>query len=102
MGFLEKSSFGQFLFREMMKIEQVEDICFSQIVSKAVDRWRKMSKKKRSAYRWAAMDPEEKEKLASFKPISKIEKFEKELEGADEFSKMTTVTELAECAVCGV
>ncbi len=53
------------------------------------------------------MNPQEKEKLANLKPISKIEKFEKKFEGGDrkeisKLSKMTTVTELPECALCDV
>ena len=52
------------------------------------------------------MNPEEKEKLASLKPISKIDKFEMKLKGMDKkegktLSKIKEVVELPECAVCG-
>lgn len=51
-----QTSFGQFLVREIMEEEESPErfnsVFFNRIVPASLNRWRKLSNKKRSAYRW--------------------------------------------------
>ncbi|KAL7536584.1 hypothetical protein ACHAWF_005509 [Thalassiosira exigua] len=114
---LVKSAFGQYLFRKWSKVcgrypepsyetlgKAIEFATeLSNSVPAAVDKWGKMSKKIKSTHRWNSMSPTQQERLTSLKPISKVEKFEKNLREKDgdekeEFS--LEVKELPECHLC--
>ena len=106
------SCFGIFLMWQYMRYEQSLidkglPSSTKDVLTYMVEKWVKLSKNKRSAYRWEVLDSATKEKLSEIAPVSKIELVklrEEEKQGSGSGSgkkKDQTVKKLPECAKCG-
>jgi tetratricopeptide (TPR) repeat protein len=103
---LTESAFGVFLTRRFERYEQyLKDegqVTFTtkDVVRLLIQKWLKISKDKRSAYRWESLDDESKEELAHMAPVDKADLMTQSGETKDKKVPGRTVLKAPECAYC--
>lgn len=104
---LNKTPFGVFLIRRFSRYERYfkdkgDALATKDIVSLVIRKWLKISKDKRSAYRWESFDDQIREELAHIAPVDKADFVaENSGEAKDKNSPRRSIPKAPECAFCG-
>ena len=107
MNSLKSSVFGVFLIRRFERYEAYLEATgqktptVKDVVSLMIEKWRKLSKDKRSAYRWESLDDEIKQELADMglAPVDKADLVGQSGERSGGMGRI--IPKAPECANCG-
>jgi len=103
---MASSTFGIFLmlryaFHEKAIIDEGLPSGTLDILNHMIDKWTKLSKNKKSAYRWKSLSSEVRQELSNHAPVNKLDYIKaREEEKQNGSKKQRIVKELPECAKC--
>lgn len=101
---VQKSAFGIFLSRRFKHYEQSlmdsghKHASTKDIIGLVIDKWSKLGKDKRSAYRWESLSDDTKKELSHMAPVDKVDLMK---EGVHKDSKERPILKAPKCANCG-
>jgi tetratricopeptide (TPR) repeat protein len=109
---MEESAFGIFVNRRFMDCERdLKDQghvapSTKQVMSLVVQKWLKLPKDKRSAYRWESLDDKVKDGLSHMAPVDKVDRVRKKEQTKEnpetkEKLDMMPIVKAPQCANCG-